>query len=183
MRVRVLLLTGFTPSGVGGVGVKEEQNESSDAGYRNSLSVETEQRCCLVVEKDRMKGCRWDVVVSDDDGGMNILLRLDTSNGRALPGGALLGGANEGFGRVAFLLREGGLTSGQSLVLVFFLGGAERIGALGRHNCRDVGGVDLVKHLGARGSVEAWRGEAGHGCAEGWARTDAEAVRKKKKDR
>jgi hypothetical protein len=63
---------------------------------------------------------------------------------------------------------------------VFFLGGADRISVLGRHNSRDVDGVDLVKHLRARGSVEGRRGEAGHGCAEGWACNKAEAVRKKR---
>jgi hypothetical protein len=90
---------GFTPSGVeGGVGVKEERNEIPDVGYCNSLGMEIEQRCCLVVKKGRIKGCRWDVGGGGAEG-MSFLLRLERSSGHALPGGALLSGANAGFDR------------------------------------------------------------------------------------
>jgi hypothetical protein len=93
-----------------------------------------------------MKSCRWDVVVGSSARRTSILLRLGRSSGYAFPGGALLGSANVGFGRVAFLLgkcglavgisraRKGSLTGGQSPSLVLFLGGGEEWRALQR--CR-----------------------------------------------
>jgi hypothetical protein len=90
-------------------------------------------------------------------------------------------------GLVGGISRAGksGLASGQSHAHVVILGGAKRISALGCHSNRGIGGVDLeepkLKNLGARGSVEGWRREAGQGCAVERASTDAEA--EKKEDR
>ena len=124
-----------------------------------------------------MKSCRWDVVSGSSTRRTSILLWLGRSSG------ALLGRANAGFGRVAFLLgkrglavgisraRKGSLTGGQSPSLVLILGGVEKVGALSR----GVGDVGTLKHLGAGDSVEGQRRKAGHGSVEWWARTEVEA--------
>jgi hypothetical protein len=136
-----------------------------------------------VVEKSSMKSCRWDVGGGGSARRTSILLRLGRSKGRAFPDGALLSSANAGFGCVAFLLgkrslavgisraRKGSLTGGQSPSLVLILGGAKKIGALNR----GVGDVGMLKHLGARDSVEGRHRMASHGSAEWWARTEVEA--------
>ena len=124
-----------------------------------------------------MKSCRWDVVGGGSARRTSILLWMGRSSD------ALLGRANAGFGRVAFLLGKrglavgisrackGSLTSGQSPSLVLILGGAEKIGALSR----GVGDVGMLKHLGAGDSVEGRHRKASHGSAEWWARTEVEA--------